>query len=117
MPFVRLALVRYQPKAISGAKISRVAMAEFAQLLPRRRAVVKRTNNGMAVHVSLHGPVPDRGPMQYQNDSAHLNVSFVPPPGSVHSTVVVPVQVQPLVAVAVTKVTEHGRTSVTVTGL
>lgn len=83
MPFVRLALVRYQPKAISGAKISRVAMAEFAQLLPRRRAVVKRTNNGMAVHVSLHGPVPDRGPMQYQNDSAHLNVSFVPPPGSV----------------------------------
>ena len=37
----------------------------------------------MAVHVSLHGPVPDHGPMQFQNDSAHLNISFAPPPGSV----------------------------------
>ncbi len=82
MPFVRLALVRYQPHSIDGAKISRVAMAEFAQMLPRRRAVLRRTSD-MAVHVSLHGPVPDHGPMQFQNDSAHLNISFAPPPGSV----------------------------------
>jgi hypothetical protein len=81
MPFVRLALVRYQPQSIGGAKISRVAMAEFAQTLPRRRAVVKRTNNNLALHVSLHGPVPAHGPMQFNNDSAHLNISILPPPG------------------------------------
>src|SRR5690606_37483117 len=84
MPFVRLAVVRYQPHSIKDTlKISRVAMADFAQVLPRRRAVLTRTNNNMAVKVTLHGPVPDHGPMQFSNDSAHLNISFVPPPGSV----------------------------------
>jgi len=80
MPFVRLALLRYQPHSLPGIKVSRVAMAEFSQVLPRRRAVVKR--NGQSVQVSVHGPVPDRGPMEYHNDSAHLNISFQPPPGS-----------------------------------
>ena len=36
MPFVRLALARYQPHAIGGMKLSRVTLAEFAQVLPRR---------------------------------------------------------------------------------
>ncbi len=39
-PFVRLALVRYQPDALLDAKISRVVLADFAQLTPDRAALV-----------------------------------------------------------------------------
>jgi hypothetical protein len=35
-PFVRLALVRYQPNSIDGAFISRVVIADYAQLTPDR---------------------------------------------------------------------------------
>ena len=81
MPFVRLSLVRYQPHSLPGAKISRTVLAEFAQVLPRRKAVLKRQSNHTFT-VSLHGPVPEQGPMQLQNDSAHVGISFVPAPGS-----------------------------------
>lgn len=80
MPFIRLALVRYQPNSLSGMKISRVVMADFAQLLPRRRAVLTRT--GQAVQISLHGTMPEKGSMEYHNDSAHQGISFLPPPGA-----------------------------------
>ena len=40
MPFVRLALVRYQPRALAHAKVSRVVLADFAQLTPDRSATV-----------------------------------------------------------------------------
>jgi hypothetical protein len=80
MPFVRLALVRYQPHAIGGMKVSRVTLAEFAQVLPRRAVTVQRAAQVQTVRV--RGPVPHRGPMTYTNDSAHLNISFVPPPGA-----------------------------------
>ena len=36
-PFVRLALCRYQPDAIAEAKLSRIAIGEFAQVAPDRR--------------------------------------------------------------------------------
>ena len=39
-PFVRLALVRYQPHALPDAKASRVVLADFAQLTPSRAAVI-----------------------------------------------------------------------------
>lgn len=39
-PFVRLALVRYQPCALADAKLSRVVLADFAQLTNDRVAVV-----------------------------------------------------------------------------
>ncbi len=39
-PFVRLALVRYQPHALDDARISRVVLAGFAQLTPSRSALV-----------------------------------------------------------------------------
>jgi hypothetical protein len=39
-PFVRLALVRYQPHALADAKVSRVVLADFAQLTPERSATV-----------------------------------------------------------------------------
>ena len=113
MPFVRLALVRYQPHAIGTAKVSRVTLAEFAQVLPRRAATLQRATQlvpvsragtlasaavssaasavavggivqrPQTVHtVRLRGPVPERGPMLYTNDSAHLNISFIPAPGT-----------------------------------
>jgi hypothetical protein len=75
MPFVRLALVRYQPNALEGAKISNVVLSEFAQLLPRRRATCRR--NGAALTVKLHGAVPGAGPMRFDRDSAFEGISFV----------------------------------------
>jgi hypothetical protein len=84
MPFVRLALVRYQPHSLPNMKVSRVSMAEFAQVLPRRRAVVKI--NGPSVQVSMHGIVPAHGPMMFPKDSPHLNISFIPPFGSAGET-------------------------------
>jgi hypothetical protein len=40
MPFVRLALARFQPHSIPGAEISAVALADFVQLAPDRSAVL-----------------------------------------------------------------------------
>ena len=39
-PFVRLALARYQPHALVNAKLSRVVLADFAQLTPERALMV-----------------------------------------------------------------------------
>jgi hypothetical protein len=39
-PFVRLALVRYQPYALIDAKLSRVVLADFVQLTPERSAML-----------------------------------------------------------------------------
>lgn len=74
MPFVRLALVRYQPNALPSAKISKVVLSEFAQVLPRRRALYGR--NGNTIELSLFGTVPHAGPMKYTVDSDYLMVSF-----------------------------------------
>jgi hypothetical protein len=75
MPFVRLALVRYQPNALPGAKISKVVLADFAQVLPRRKVAARRDGN--ALTVALHGPDPAGGPLDFTRDSAFQNVSFV----------------------------------------
>jgi hypothetical protein len=40
MPFVRLALARYQPHSIQGVELSRVVLADYVQLTPDRSAVV-----------------------------------------------------------------------------
>jgi hypothetical protein len=53
-PFVRLALCRYQPWSIDDAHLSRVVLADFAQLLPERRAAF--TRRAGAVSVSVSGP-------------------------------------------------------------
>jgi hypothetical protein len=64
MPFVRLALVRYQPNALLDAKISRVVLADFAQLTPDRSAVVTcdpyrpRTLSVVVSGVAPRGPAP-----------------------------------------------------------
>ncbi len=78
MPFVRLALVRYQPNALPSARISKVVLSDFAQVLPRRRLKVSRTANDLSI--ALHGPAPQGGPMQFDRDSAFQNISFTNPP-------------------------------------
>lgn len=74
MPFIRLALVRYQPHALPGHKISKVALAEFSQVLPLRRTTLTRSDN--KVSVKLHGTVPHFGSMKYDRDSPYLGLSF-----------------------------------------
>jgi hypothetical protein len=81
MPFVRLALVRYQPNALEQAKVSKVVLADFAQLLPRRRAQFQRSATGIAI--SLRGTVPAAGPMQFPTDSPYQEISFRPLPNQV----------------------------------
>jgi hypothetical protein len=61
-PFVRLALVRYQPQALPDARVSRVVLADFAQLTPERAVLVyadaKQTRS---LHVQVSGIAP-QGP-------------------------------------------------------
>jgi hypothetical protein len=63
-PFIRLALVRYQPHALDDARISRVVLAGFAQLTPDRSALVTadphhpRTLRVVVSGVAPRGPLP-----------------------------------------------------------
>ncbi|UHL62676.1 hypothetical protein LSG25_11330 [Paralcaligenes sp. KSB-10] len=84
MPFVRLALVRYQPNAIDSAKTSRVVLADFAQVLPRRRASFQR--NGAELTFTLRGSTPGHGPMKFPIDSEYQDISLVPRPGQATET-------------------------------
>ena len=61
MPFVRLALVRYQPNALETAKISKVVLTDFAQVLPTRSVSVIKTVK--TLEVTLFGTNADSGPM------------------------------------------------------
>ncbi|MEO7954969.1 MAG: hypothetical protein ABIR35_12900, partial [Polaromonas sp.] len=62
MPFVRLALVRYQPHALADAKVSRVVLADFAQLTPDRSAMVTvDPHHPRTLRVVVSGVAP-RGP-------------------------------------------------------
>ncbi|MES4889096.1 peptidoglycan-binding domain-containing protein [Streptomyces sp. NPDC096012] len=53
LPFVRLALVRYQPDSIPGAEISAVVLADLVRTLPDRELTVRA---GQPLSVSLTGP-------------------------------------------------------------
>ncbi len=60
-PFVRLALARYQPMSVKGpqadVKLSRVVLADFAQLAPDRTATVVLDQADQAkVNVTVTGP-------------------------------------------------------------
>jgi hypothetical protein len=62
MPFVRLALVRFQPHALVGAQLSRVVLADFAQLAPDRTATATfDPYNPRVINVAVSGVSP-RGP-------------------------------------------------------
>jgi len=84
MPFVRLALARYQPNAIDSAKLSRVTQAEFSQVLPRRRAQFEQKRGRLSF--SLRGVVPAHGPMKFPLDSEYLDISFIPGIGQTPET-------------------------------
>jgi hypothetical protein len=58
-PFVRLALARYQPNSITNAHLSRVVLADFAQLAPNRTAsIVFKDPTHLTISVS--GPIGSR---------------------------------------------------------
>lgn len=62
MPFVRLALVRYQPDALPDARISRAVLADFAQLTPDRAVLVHAdSSQARTLRVQVSGITP-RGP-------------------------------------------------------
>ncbi|MGW0947814.1 hypothetical protein ACWD4O_35400 [Streptomyces sp. NPDC002623] len=54
LPFVRLALVRYQPHSLDGYSVSKVVQAPLVQLSPERKATLVR-GSGTAT-VSVRGP-------------------------------------------------------------
>ena len=76
MPFVRLALVRYQPNALAGCKVSRVVLTDFAQLLPRRHARVTLGAGGVG-EAAVFGPAPRRGPMRQVNSGGGTELGLV----------------------------------------
>jgi hypothetical protein len=53
-PFVRLALVRYQPNSIAGCKISPVVVADIVQVAPNRMATLT-VSNLTTVNISVAG--------------------------------------------------------------
>ncbi len=55
-PFVRLALARYQPISVEDAHLSRVVVADFAQLAPDRHAVLSfDPGNDQLLNLTVHG--------------------------------------------------------------
>jgi hypothetical protein len=65
-PFIRLALVRYQPNSLSGVEVSHVVQADFAQLAPDRSATltfptttsVKVTVSGAGYSTNAYDQIP-----------------------------------------------------------
>jgi hypothetical protein len=58
-PFVRLALVRYQPDALPDARLSRVVLADFAQLVPGRAVIVHPLQaHAKIIRVQISGIAP-----------------------------------------------------------
>jgi hypothetical protein len=51
-PFVRLALVRFQPNSVPGAHISAVVMSDFSQIAPTRWAHVQVQHKTVTLCVS-----------------------------------------------------------------
>jgi hypothetical protein len=51
-------------------------LSEFAQVLPRRRAVFERQRGKLVF--TLRGVVPAHGPMQFPMESEYLGISFLP---------------------------------------
>ncbi|CAH2214818.1 hypothetical protein [Tepidibacter aestuarii] len=56
MPFVRLAVARYQPESIQGLEVSTVVMTDMIQLLPERTLRVWREEDKVCVTLKGVGP-------------------------------------------------------------
>jgi hypothetical protein len=73
-PFVRLALVRYQPDSLDEVKVSPVVLSEFAQLAPNRElSLVWHTDQKLTA--TLRG----RGPHHRREPRAAFLVEAAPP--------------------------------------
>ncbi len=61
MPFVRLALARYQQNSIPACELSRVVLADFAQLSPTRSVTIGSAVFGLIKTVTVVGRAPKAG--------------------------------------------------------
>jgi hypothetical protein len=62
LPFIRLALVRYQPHSVPGLAMSPLVVADFAQVAPERNiSIVQAADNTLTISVSgtTHNSPPD----------------------------------------------------------
>ena len=81
-PFIRLALARYQPDAISRAHLSNVVLADFMPLIPDRWLTVTHTGDARTRNVSVFGHTfSDSGP--HREASTAPSASFITPNGPV----------------------------------
>jgi hypothetical protein len=82
-PFVRLALVRYQPHALADAHISRVVLADFAQLTPDRSVLITADPQApRQLRVIVSGVAPVGPPAALKGEVAAIPLA--PRPTQVH---------------------------------
>ena len=74
LPFVRLALARFQPNSIDDAQLSSVVLAPTVQLPPRRRTTVAGTLDPRRFDVTVSGGSLSRRPQAPQPDRARVVV-------------------------------------------
>jgi hypothetical protein len=74
-PFIRLALARFQPNSIEHAHLSRVVLADFAQLAPDR--TVTLTRQGTSLKVLLSGVKYSQAPLGGEEGSPVSGTSNV----------------------------------------
>ena len=70
MPFVRLALVRYQPKALDGCAVSHIVIADIVQTLPDRTLTVAKSGEQLQVTVAGPGYASISGVAARSDDAA-----------------------------------------------
>jgi hypothetical protein len=70
MPFIRLALVRYQPNALEGSALSKIVTADIVQTMPERTLTVARTGTSLDVTVAGPGYTAIKGLALRSDDAA-----------------------------------------------
>ena len=88
-PFVRPALCRYQPNSITGAHVSRVVLADYAQLVADRTSSLTKSRGSASVSV--------RGPAGYGATATFLGVN-TQEPGGIETSRFVTAQIERLSA-------------------
>ena len=88
-PFVRLALARYQPESRANCHLSRVVLAEFAQVLPDRRVEITIGADQRTLTVEIYGLEPtetgvSRGVKTDPQPSGQLPKPAPPPRGGLN---------------------------------
>lgn len=64
-PFIRLALARYQPRAVEGCHLSDVILTDLIQVVPDRATSIRyisKTAESRVLQVTVSGDTYDRGP-------------------------------------------------------